>query len=105
MALIRKSDTEPPKPARKKHTVTPIVGEFGRYTVNSHSMAARGQEGAYIVDVLEEEETATGKVIGTCACKGWQVRKTCSHLEDARETHKDVVAKQAEEMGFKDLTR
>jgi hypothetical protein len=107
MALVRAADkylVEQPKPARKKHKVTPIVGEFGRYMVDSHSMAKRGKEGAYIVDVLEREETNAGVIIGTCACKGWSVRKTCSHLEDAREEHARILGAQAAEgIGFENL--
>ena len=98
MALVRE---QAKKPDRVKHKVVPIHGEFGRYMVNSASAAKKGREEAYIVDVLEVEETNVGPITGTCACKGWQVRKTCSHLDDAKEEHERIVAKQqAEEMGF-----
>jgi hypothetical protein len=106
MALLRGKDymLDPPKPERQKHKVTPIVGEFGRYAVDSHSMAKKGREGTYIVDVLEKEDTNAGTIVGTCACKGWSVRKTCSHLEDAREVHNQVVAAQAAEaLGLQNL--
>jgi hypothetical protein len=109
MGLIREKTAgkfllEPPKPPRKKHKVTPIVGEFGRYLVDSHSLAKKGKEGGYIVDVLEKEETNVGVITGTCPCKGWSVRKDCSHLEDAREEHTKVVAaQQAEEIGLTNL--
>jgi hypothetical protein len=106
MALQRLKDclVETPKAPRKKHKVTPIVGEFGRYMVDSHSLAKRGKEGGYIVDVLAVEGTNVGPVTGTCPCKGWSVRKTCSHLEDAQEEHQRIVApQQAEEMGLDNL--
>ncbi len=97
MSLVR----EPDKPKREKHKCVPIHGEFGRYTVDSRSAAKKGREEAYIVDVLAVEETNVGTIIGTCPCKGWQVRKTCSHLDDAKEEHARIVAaKLAEEMGF-----
>jgi hypothetical protein len=82
MGLIR---DKPAEKAREKHAVTPIHGEFGRYSVNSASAAKKGLDEAYVVDVLATEDTAQGKVTGTCGCKGWQVRKTCSHLTDARQ--------------------
>jgi len=100
MALLR----EKPKPPRVPHTVIPVYGEFGRYTVNSASAAKKGQDEAYIVDVLASEETAThGKVTGICPCKGWQVRKTCTHLEDAREKHREIVEHQADKLGLEKL--
>lgn len=97
MGLLREQTT---KKERPKHTVTPIHGEFGRYTVNSFSAAKKGQDENYVVDVLAQEETNVGLITGTCPCKGWQVRKTCSHLEDAREAHKQVEKDQAGRMGF-----
>jgi hypothetical protein len=107
MGLLRAADVydvDKKKPERQKHKVTPIVGEFGRYAVDSHSMAKRGREGTYIVDVLEKEETNAGTITGTCPCKGWSVRKTCSHLEDAREVHESIVAAQAaEDFGLENL--
>jgi hypothetical protein len=105
MALVRGNEymLGPDKEPRKKHKVTPIAGEFGRYFVDSHSLAKRGKEGAYIVDVLAVEETNFGNVTGTCACKGWSVRKTCSHLEDALEEHRKLVAEKADDVGFSDL--
>ena len=97
MALLRE------KP-RSKHTVIPVHGEFGRYTVNSLSAAKKGQDENYVVDVLASEETAVGTVTGVCPCKGWQVRKDCSHLKDAREKHEEIVAyKKAESLGFQKL--
>jgi hypothetical protein len=107
MGLVRQPNqpSSKPKPERERHKCTPIKGEFGRYTVPSRSAAKEGHEEAYIVDVLAKEETEThGTVVGTCPCKGWQVRKTCSHLDDARLEHEQVVARQASEaLGFKDL--
>lgn len=105
MALKRDPDypmLEPPNPPRRKHKVTPIIGEYGRYMVDSHSMLKRGKEGAYIVDLFEKEQTDQGAIVtGTCACKGWQIRKTCSHLIDAQEVHQTVYAKeQSEDIGL-----
>lgn len=77
MALLRKQ-----KP-KLKHKIEPVPGEFGRYYVESNS--APGER--YIVDVLIEEETNAGVIKGTCPCKGWSVRKRCSHLDEAREKH------------------
>lgn len=100
MGLVR----EPAKKEREKHAVTPIHGEFGRYSVNSESAAKKGLDEAYVVDVLAEEETNQGKVTGTCGCKGWQVRKTCSHLADAKEYHERVATvTQAASLGFEHL--
>jgi hypothetical protein len=101
MGLIR---DKPAEKAREKHAVTPIHGEFGRYSVNSATAAKKGLDEAYVVDVLAIEETAQGKVTGTCGCKGWQVRKTCSHLTDAREYHERVATvAQAATLGFDHL--
>ena len=97
MALVREETKKP----REKHAVTPIHGEFGRYSINSSSAAKKGLDEAYVVDVLAEEETAQGKVVGTCGCKGWQVRKTCSHLTDAKEFHEKIATvTQAAKLGF-----
>lgn len=86
MPLARSSPSS--KPEREPHRCIPIKGEFGRYTVDSRSAAKAGHEEAYIVDVLAQEHTVThGLVTGTCPCKGWSVRKTCSHLVDARAEH------------------
>jgi hypothetical protein len=96
MALVREE-----KKPREKHAVTPIHGEFGRYSVNSSSAAKKGLDEAYVVDVLAVEETNQGKITGTCGCKGWQVRKTCSHLTDAREFHEtSATVTQAAKLGF-----
>lgn len=106
MGLVRQSQpSSKPKPERERHKCTPIKGEFGRYTVPSRSAAKDGHDEAYIVDVLATEETEShGKVVGTCPCKGWQVRKTCSHLDDARLEHEEHVAKAAADaLGFKNL--
>lgn len=95
----------PSKPKREPHKCIPIKGEFGRYTVNSRSAAKAGHEEAYIVDVLAVEEIEShGKVTGTCPCKGWQVRKTCSHLTDAIAEHEKYVATEAAgKLGFENL--
>lgn len=97
MLVRQTSSPSPPKPKkpREPHVCTPIIGEFGRYTVPS-----RSEEGDYIVDVLAEEETSVGKIIGTCPCKGWSVRKTCSHLDDAKIEH---AKREAEKLGFEKL--
>src|SRR4051812_2785449 len=100
MALVRQGE----KPPREKHHVTPIAGEFGRFSVNSRSAAKKGLDEVYIVDVLAEEDTGQGKVTGTCGCKGWQIRKTCSHLTDAREYHEKIASiDQATSLGFDNL--
>lgn len=96
MPLLR----EKPKPEREPHKCIPIKGEFGRYMVASASAAKEGKEEAYIVDVLIEEETNVGMIVGTCPCKGWQVRKTCSHLRDATAEHTRL---EAEKLGFENL--
>lgn len=89
MPLIRQ---KPPKPPREPHECVPIVGEFGRYYVKSRSAAKKGDDEAYTVDVLAEEHTDShGLVTGTCPCKGWSVRKTCSHLDDAKIEHERRV--------------
>lgn len=93
------------KPERIPHKCVPIAGEFGRYTVASASAAKAGKEEAYIVDVLAEEQTEThGLVTGTCGCKGWSVRKTCSHVVDAKEEHRklalELIDRAAANMGF-----
>lgn len=86
-----------PKPPRERHECIPIHGEHGRFTVKSASAAKKGHDEAYIVDVLAVEETNAGAVTGTCPCKGWSVRKTCSHLVDARAKHDELMA---EALGF-----
>lgn len=119
---LARTTPDSPKPDRIPHKCVPVHGEFGRYTVNSASAAKKGLEEDYIVDVLEEEEVADGStVIGTCPCKGWSVRKTCTHLDDAKAEHRRLFAggqlkqdeadlhpknveKTAERMGFEDLT-
>jgi hypothetical protein len=99
MGLIR----EPAK-QREKHAITPVHGEFGRYSVPSASARKKGLDEAYVVDVLAEEETAQGKVTGTCGCKRWQIFKICSHLIDAREYHETVASvTQAASLGFEHL--
>jgi hypothetical protein len=108
MPLVRQNQNQPsskPKPEREPHECVPIKGEFGRYYVKSRSAAKAGLDEAYTVDVLAKEQTDShGEVVGTCPCKGWQVRKTCTHLDDARIKHETVVAKQAAEaIGFKNL--
>jgi hypothetical protein len=108
MGLLRAGDVydvNHPKPERKKHKVTPIVGEHGRFTVESESAKKRGRDEAYIVDIFQEEETtAHGKVIGTCACKGFSVRGTCSHLTDAKEEYlRLTAAARAEDLGLENL--
>lgn len=90
MALVRIPTQKKP---REPHKCVPVKGEFGRFMVNSRSAEKAGHEEAYIVDVLEENETvAHGKIIGTCPCKGYQVRGTCSHLTDARAEHERLRA-------------
>lgn len=63
-----------------RHLIEPVPGEPGRFYAESSS--APGEH--YLVDINEVEETNAGPVTGTCQCKGWSVRKTCSHLDDAR---------------------
>lgn len=70
-----------------RHDCVPVPGEPGRFYVKSRSAAKEGKDEEYIVDVLAVEETDKGKVTGTCPCKGWQVRKTCSHVVDATAEH------------------
>lgn len=83
MPLIRRNLNNP-KPPRQPYKVVAILGEFGRYFVPSASAPDEG----YNVDVLEEEHTKShGLVKGTCPCKGWSVRKTCTHLDDAKAEH------------------
>lgn len=85
MPLVRKLPTKKP---REPHKCVPIHGERGRFTVASASAAKAGNEEAYIVDIFEKEmTTAHGEVVGTCGCKGYSVRGTCSHLTDARAEH------------------
>lgn len=104
MPLSRSSSVSPPTKQREPHECIPIHGEFGRYTVKSASAAKKGLEECYIVDVLAVEETNTGTVTGTCGCKGWSVRKTCSHVQDAMVEHRKLQMtlfdQRAEEMGF-----
>lgn len=100
MPLARQSSSPKPKPERIPHKVTPIHGEWGRYSVPSASAAKDGQDEAYIVDVLEAEETNAGTIVGTCGCKGWSVRKTCSHLDDAKAEHARLEAAKVAELGF-----
>jgi hypothetical protein len=82
MGLVMK-----PLPVHLRHDCVPVPGEFGRYYVNSRSAEKKGLDEKYIVDVLAEEHTNAGIVIGVCPCKGWQVRKNCSHLIDAKHEH------------------
>jgi hypothetical protein len=104
MALVRDDQA---KPQREPHHVTPVAGEFGRYVVNSRSAAKKGKDEVYIVDVLAEDVTAGGeKVVGTCPCRGYQIRKTCSHLDDCRAYHAAIgVHEKATELGFENLNR
>lgn len=97
MALVRIPQQKKP---REPHHCVPIKGEFGRFTVNSASAAKQGLEEAYIVDVLAVEETSIGKVTGTCGCRGWEIRKTCSHVVDATAEHARL---EAEKLGFTKL--
>jgi hypothetical protein len=99
LARETSSQSKPkPKKPREPHVCTPIIGEFGRYTVPS-----RSEEGDYIVDVLAEEQTEThGLVVGTCPCKGWSVRKTCTHLDDCKIEH---AKREAARLGFEDLNK
>jgi hypothetical protein len=92
---------------REETTVIPVHGEWGRYTINSRSAAKKGQDEVYIVDVLEEHVHNDGeKAIGVCPCKGFQIRRKCSHLDDAREYHEKVAtARQASELGFEHLPK
>jgi hypothetical protein len=99
MPLVRQISPSS-KPERIPHKCVPIHGEFGRYTVDSASAAKKGKEEAYIVDVLIEEETNAGTIVGTCPCKGWSVRKTCTHLVDAKAEHERL---QIEKLGFDKL--
>lgn len=100
MGLVRQETKKP----GEKHVVIPVHGEWGRYTVNSRSAAKKGLDEAYIVDVLAEEIYEGGKVVGVCPCRGFQIRKRCSHLDDAREYHEKVAtARQAGELGFEHL--
>jgi hypothetical protein len=99
MALARETP-QPQKKPREPHKCIPVRGEFGRYTVASASAAKEGKEEVYIVDVLQEEETNVGVIVGTCPCKGWSIRKTCSHLEDAKKEHARL---EAEKLGFDKL--
>lgn len=92
MPLARQQSSPKPKPERIPHKCVPIHGEFGRFTVDSRSAAKKGDEEAYIVDVLAVEETNVGPVTGTCPCKGWSVRKTCSHVVDATAEHARLLA-------------
>lgn len=91
MPLTRQSETKPKanqkSRPREPHEVVPVPGEPGRFYVKSRSAAKKGDDEQYIVDVLEREETNEGVVIGTCGCKGWSVRKTCSHLIDAKASY------------------
>jgi hypothetical protein len=65
-----------------------------------------GLDEAYIVDIFAEEDTSIGRVTGTCPCKGWRIRKDCSHLKDAREEHaKRETAVAAIRLGFEDLDK
>lgn len=59
---------------RPHHKIEPVPGEPGRYYSDS---ASEELERAYIVDVME----------GTCPCKGFSVRKHCTHLLDATDVH------------------
>lgn len=79
----------PSKPERIPHECVPVPGEFGRYYVKSRSAAKQGKDETYIVDVLEEGgyHGDGESIVGICPCKGYQVRKTCTHLDDAKAEH------------------
>jgi hypothetical protein len=72
---------------REPHTVVPVPGETGRFHVESATTPGEW----YLVDISEHEQTSLGTVCGTCQCKGWSVRKRCSHLDDARQHHADLT--------------
>lgn len=76
------------KKPREPHNVRPIEGEPGRFWVESSSAPGEG----YNVDISEQHVADDGtKYYGTCPCKGWSVRKRCTHLDDARQAHADLV--------------
>lgn len=99
MPLSRQQSSKP-KPPREPHECIPIIGERGRFMVKSASAAKRGEDEGYIVDIFEVEQTNIGPVTGTCPCKGWSVRKTCSHLDDSRDK---FAAMEAAALGFPKL--
>lgn len=77
------------KKPRQPHAVEPINGEPGRFRVESSSTPGEW----YTVDIAEEHQDpgSGAKYYGTCPCKGWSVRKRCSHLDDARQCHADCT--------------
>lgn len=82
-----------PKPERIPHECVPVPGEHGRFYVKSRTAAKKGEDETYIVDVLEENGYQDGlRVEGICPCKGYQVRKICSHLTDAKEAFNRLEA-------------
>lgn len=87
MPLVRQQRQDRSKPEREPHHCEPVPGEPGRYYVKSRSAAKKGEDESYTVDIFEKEETNGGTVTGTCPCKGWSVRKDCSHLTDARAAY------------------
>jgi hypothetical protein len=111
MGLLRAGDVydvDKPKPERKKHKVTPIVGEFGRYAVDSHSMAKRGREGTYIVDVLEKEETNAGDDHRDVRrAKAGQSGKTCSSSRGRARSSRKALSRRiaAEDLGLEESGR
>lgn len=96
MSLSR-STPSPSKSKRERHECIPIKGEHGRFTVRSRSAAKEGKDEAYICDIFAVEETNVGEILGTCPCDGWRYRKSCSHLDDARAKHEELMA---EALGF-----
>lgn len=97
MPLVR---SLPAKKPREPHECIPIIGERGRFLVKSASAKKEGKDEGYVVDVLEVEDTNVGPVTGTCPCKGWSVRKTCSHLDDAKA---EFARLEAAALGFEKL--
>lgn len=106
MPFERQSQSPAPKKPREPHKCIPIPGERGRFRVASRSAAKAGEEEEYIVDVLATEETVThGLVTGTCPCKGWGVRKTCTHLDDCKAEFVRLESEsRAERLGFPKLS-
>jgi hypothetical protein len=74
---------------RARHICIPVPGEFGRYQVESAS--APGEH--YYVDVIS----------GECPCRGWEIRKHCSHLDDSKDEHEK--RKQQYQRGLKRRVR
>lgn len=76
-----------PKP-HVPHKVEPIEGEKRRYRVESTSHPGEH----YVVDINEEHQADDGtKSYGTCGCKGWSIRKKCTHIDDSRQFHADAT--------------